>query len=201
MPGEAMHQKGADGARRAKTWLDATTRVRMSWTNEDAVHASRLEFEWPFGGQPYSFDVGGMLCGGEFEGHFFVAECKNYADAADQGTHYDDWVAKCYLTRRDHHRLADHFMWITWHPFRVTKWKSLCSPQSVIDGLLLPHNRKRIFGVDGADEAKAQIDQDLVKDVADRLWLLVLAEKQEKLVITPQDRALIISKQVEKGEM
>lgn len=201
MPGEAMHQKGADGARRAKKWLDATTRVRMSWTNEDAVHASRLEFTWPHGGQPYSFDVGGMLCGGEFEGHFFVAECKNYADAADQGAHYDDWVAKCYLTRRDHHRLADHFMWITWHPFRVTKWKNLCSPQAVMDGLLVPQNMKRLFDTEDAEEAKAQIDQDLVKEVADRLWLLVLSEKQEKLVITPKDRALIISQQVEKEEM
>ncbi|MCX4233261.1 hypothetical protein [Streptomyces ortus] len=202
MPGEAMHQKGADGARRAKRWLDATTRVRSSWTNEDEVLASRLEFNWPHGEQqPYSFDVGGILSGAEFEGHFFVAECKNYADANDQGTHYDDWVAKCYLTRRDHHRLADHFMWITWAPFRIGKWKDLCTAEAVTEGLCRPRNLTRVFDTEDEEEAKSKIDQDVVNDVATRLWLIVLNSKQERLVITPQHRGLILAHQAEKGEI
>lgn len=197
-----MHAKGADGARRAKRWLDSTTRVRSSWTNEDAVLASRLEFNWPHGGQqPYSFDVGGILSGGEYDGHFFVVESKNYDDAHDQGFHYDDWVAKCYLTRRDHYRLADHFMWITWHPFRLGKWKKLCSPEAVIDGLLLPRNIERVFDTKNEEEARSKIDQDLIVDVADRLWLIMLNEKQENLVITPQHRGLILAHQAEKGEI
>ncbi|MFJ1957706.1 hypothetical protein ACIOGT_31065 [Streptomyces microflavus] len=202
MPGEAMHQKGADGARRAKRWLDSTTRVTKSWTNEDEVLASRLDFNWPNGDQqPYSFDVGGILSGGEFEGHFFVAECKNYKDSLDQGSHYDDWVAKCYLTRRDEHRLADHFIWITWHPFRMGKWKNLCTPTAVTEGLLLPRNMARVFGTENIDEAKTQIDQDLVEDVAGRLWVIVLDKKQEQLVITPKHRALIVAHQIENGEL
>ncbi|MFF5668244.1 hypothetical protein ACFY7F_36260 [Streptomyces griseofuscus] len=202
MPGEAMHQKGADGARRAKLWLDATTRVSSSWTNEDAVHAARLEFKWPHGDeQPYSFDVGGILSGGEFHGQFFVAECKNYAGDSDQGIHFDDWVAKCYLTRREHFRLADHFMWITWHPFRVKTWTALCSADSVKKGLLLERNRVRVFGTSDESEAASMVDDALVQDVADRMWMFVLSEKQEKLVITPDYRALVFTEMMKRGEL
>lgn len=196
-----MHQKGADGARRAKKWLDATTRVQASWTNEDEVHASRLEFNWPSGqGQPFSFDVGGILSGEEFEGHFFVAECKNYKDDSDQGKHFDDFVAKCYLTRRDNSRVADHFMWITWAPFRVTSWKNLCSVDAIVKGLKIDRNLERALGVGDVTEADSKINLDLAREVADRMWLLVLSEKQEKLVITPDHRALIVADQVRKGE-
>jgi hypothetical protein len=200
--GEAMHQKGADGARRAKKWLDATTRVSSSWTNEDEVHAARLEFNWPYGEKRlYSFDVGGILSGEEFNGRFFVAECKNYSGSSNQGTHFDDFVAKCYLTRRDHYRIADHFMWITWHPFRQETWTSLCSVDAVTAGLLKPRNRNRALGVAEDDEggAKAAIDQKLVADVAARMWMIVLSEKQESLVITPKHRALILAKEIEEA--
>ena len=201
MPGEAMHQKGADGARRAKKWLDSTTRVQASWTNEDAVHASRLEFKWPSGDkQPFSFDVGGILSGGEYEGHFFVAECKKYEADSDQGVHFDDFVAKCYLTRRDNSRVADHFMWITWAPFRVKTWKNLCSADSILTGLKVERNLKRALGVENVADADGQIDLDLAQEVADRMWLLVLSEKQEKLVITPEHRALIVADQIRNGE-
>ncbi|GCD99656.1 hypothetical protein [Embleya hyalina] len=202
MSGEAMHQKGADGTRRAKLWLDATTRVSASWTNEDAVHAARLEFTWPHGEKrPFSFDVGGILSGDEFHGQFFVAECKKYAGASDQGVHFDDWVAKCYLTRRDNHRLADHFMWITWHPFRSSTWTDLCTPESVIKGLLLERNIDRVFGTTDRAEADAMIDRDLARDVADRMWVIVLSDKQERLVISPRNRALVFAQQLERGEL
>ncbi|NEA65346.1 hypothetical protein [Streptomyces sp. SID12488] len=202
MPGEAMHQKGADGARRARLWLIATTRVSQSWTNEDAVQAARLEFNWPHGEQrPYSFDVGGILSGGEFDGHFFVAECKNYSSAGDQGAHYDDWVAKCYLLRRDQRRWADHFMWITWHPFRQESWKELCTPAAVTKGLLVSRNLKRVFDTEDEQAAREKIDQEIVAEVAERLWVIVLSGKQEKLVITPRHRGLLLSHRAEMGEI
>jgi hypothetical protein len=197
MVGEAEHQKGADGMRRAKRWLDSTTRVRASWTNEDQVNASKLEFPWPFGGQKFSFDVGGILLGEEFDGHFFVAECKKYKDDSDQGKHYDDHLAKCYVTRRDFPRSADEFLWITWAPFRVTTWPQLCSADAVKKGLLVERNRKRVFDTETKDEAEAAIDMDVVKDVSDRLWVVVLSDKQERLVISNEDRALVMKARVE----
>lgn len=170
-------------------------RVRQAWTNEDEVHIARLSFDWPYGGQTFSYDIGGMLSGGAFEGHFFLAESKKYAGANDQGTHFDDWMAKCYVARRDHPRLVNHFMWVTWAPFRITSWKDLCSVDTVQSGLLTAKNRKRLFDTDNLDEAKSKIDAEVVKDVASSLWIIVLSDKQEELVISAEHRAWIIERQ------
>ena len=143
--GEQAQRTGEDGARRARRWLEATTRVGQSWTNEDAVVAGRPEFAWPFGGQSFSFDLGGVLKGDPFQHHLFVAEMKKYKEAGDQGTHYDDWVAKCYVARKTAPALAEHFMWITWAPFRVTDWSKLTTAETVKKGLLSERNRKRVL--------------------------------------------------------
>ena len=49
MSGEATHAKGADGARRAKAWLEATTRVNVHWVNPDPVAVEKLTFSWADG--------------------------------------------------------------------------------------------------------------------------------------------------------
>ncbi|MEU5669803.1 hypothetical protein ABZ749_05405 [Micromonospora sp. NPDC047753] len=199
MPGEAMHKKGADGAQRAKRWLDATTRTRASWTNEDEVAGGRLEFNWPHAGQePYSFDVGGFLYGQPFDNHSFMAEVKNYS-GDNLGNDYDDFLAKCYLTWRDNTRWANQFMFLTWHPFRIKTWTQLRDPDAIIKGCVA--NRRRLFGVDDEVEARAHVDNSLIDELKNRLWLVVLSEKQEQLLISDQDRALIVSSRIEKGLM
>ena len=192
-----MHVLGADGAHRAKLWLEATTRVKASWLNTDPNAAGRLEFDWPHGGTQFSFDVGGILHGGDLSGQMFVVESKKYSGDSDQGSHYRSFLAKCYVTRRDYGRLADQFMWITWHPFNVKTWESLCSEEKVAEGVLSEH--QRVFGTQSDDDAKVLLDRDLVGDVASRLWLLVLSDKQEKLVISKKHRALITAHEIENG--
>jgi hypothetical protein len=196
--GEANHLKGADGARRAKKWLDATTRVKASWTNEDEVNINKLSFPWPHGGQTFSFDLGGILSGDEFENQTFVSEVKNYNVVGDQPEHYDDWLAKSYIARQLNPALTDNFMWITWHPFAQTNWKKLCTAEWIEKGLLTPKNRERIFGEKDLDKAKMAVDPGLVADVAARLWLIVLSERQEKLVITGKHRSWLVKKQTKK---
>ena len=87
--GEELHQQGEDGVHRAKVWLEATTRITRAWAVYDETAVEKLAFPWPHRQQGYSSDLGGILFGGEFDNQFFLAECKQYKDAGDQGTHYD----------------------------------------------------------------------------------------------------------------
>ncbi|WP_147262017.1 hypothetical protein [Blastococcus sp. TF02A-26] len=199
--GEDNHRKGEDGTRRARRWLDATTRVAKSWTNADRVAVGRLSFEWPYGGQPFSFDLGGIMRGDTFDNQLFVAESKMYDNARDQGTHYDKFVAQCYVLSRDHPRLADHYMYITWSPFRADNWSDQLTEKAVVDGLLKPKNRKRVFDLEGEDEARALIDTDVVKQVADKLWLIVLSDKQEELVVSKKHRGWILQRETEEEDV
>ncbi len=192
MAGEELHQVGAAGVRRAKRWLEATTRVETCWTNEDQAVVARLTYDWPHGGQSASFDLGGILSGGDLHQQAFMAEVKKYADAGNQGEHYDRYLAGCYVNLQQKSALADHFMWITWAPFRRGTWADHCKPAAVEKALLVPKNAERVFGTDKPEEAQPLIDGAIVDAVAARLWLIVLSDKQETLVISAEDRALVM---------
>ncbi len=198
--GEQLHIQGEDGVHRAKVWLEATTRVTKAWAVYDETAVGRLTFPWPHGGEPYSYDLGGILFGGEFDNQFFLAECKQYKDASDQGTHYDKFLAQSYVTLRDHGRLADHFMWVTWAPFRIGTWSKQSDPDAIRTALLHNNNRERVFGA-GTDvsAATAMIDQGIVSDLAERMWIIVLSARQERLVISDEDRGVLLKRRAKKG--
>lgn len=196
-----MHFKGDDGAQRAKRWLDATTRTRSSWTNKESVTAARMTFEWPYGKKTeFSFDVGGILYGAPFDHHLFLAEVKNYSSDSDLGMHYDKFLAQCYQVYKEHPRSADQFMFLTWAPFRTTTWQKLCEADAIVKACMI-HRAELFELVDPADkdEAKGKIDMAVVNALVDRLWLVVLSEKQEQLLISPEDRALIKQHRAREG--
>lgn len=195
--GEALHDRGRDGASRAKRWLETTTRVSVSWLNTEPGIGQRCQFEWPYGGRKFSFDMGGFLRGIGFNGHSFLAECKKYASIGNQPTEYPEYIAKCYVAYQRQPGWADHFMWITWHPFNVTTWSQLCSAEYVHKSVL--GERERVLGTADENEAKALIREDVVQAVAKRLWLLVLTDKQEQLVISREHLALIRAHEVSEG--
>ncbi|GAA3620904.1 hypothetical protein GCM10022267_03850 [Lentzea roselyniae] len=195
--GEALHEKGRDGARRAKRWLEATTRVKMAWLNTDPIIGDRCEFQWPHGRQ-FSFDIVGFLSGGPVEGQSFLAEVKNYSTPGNQPVEYPEYLAKCYVTYAQQPKYSDNFMWITWHPFKQTEWTSLCSAEMVRRCVIGEH--KRVFGVGSPEEAESLVDMDIVNAVAERLWVIVLSDKQEKLVISLDHLAVIRAYEVREGE-
>src|SRR6266702_760573 len=150
--GEALHDKGRDGARRAKRWLETTTRVTVSWLNTEPAVGERCQFDWPYGGRKFSFDIGGFLRGQDFDGHSFLAECKKYGTVGNQSTEYPEYLAKCYVAYQQQPKWSNHFMWITWHPFNVTNWASLCSTEFVHKSVL--GERSRVLGTQDENEAK-----------------------------------------------
>lgn len=182
MAGETAHATGADGARRAKRWLERTTRVRVPYVNPDEVATPILTFEWHEDSgrtKPFSFDMSGYLVEGDFHSENFFAESKKYKAPSDQGTEYRHFLAKCYVALRSRPQYCHHFFWITWAPFLSTSWEVLATADFVKESVL--KHPKDVFGV---DNALAVIDDEVCKDIAERLWIIVLSEKQEDLTIS-----------------
>ena len=189
LPGELYQKIGEDGARRAKLWLDATTRVMSTWSVYDRFGVPRLLYPWPEGGKAYSYDIGGLFFGGDLHQQSFLVECKKYSND-NQGGHFDKFLAQSYVTLKTHPQLADHFLWITWHPFRITTWNDLASEENICAALV--KEKSRIFGDVTDDVALASIDRAIVTDLVNRVWVIVLSDKQETLVISREDRAEVM---------
>ncbi|MFD9868050.1 hypothetical protein ACFXI8_29960 [Streptomyces niveus] len=128
----------------------------------------------------------------------FVAEVKNYRHASDQGAQFDEFVAKCYVARSTGYLLGDHFMWITWTPFRAQSWSQLDSSEHVVHSVL--QHSARVFGTADRAAAEAQMDLSVAQEVAARIWLIVLSDKQETLVPLKDWEAIVAAELIRKGE-
>ncbi|MGW2117026.1 hypothetical protein [Streptomyces zhihengii] len=181
MPGEEEHVKGAEAVQRVKRWLEGTMRVSQSYTNLEGVWARKLTLRWPNGnGTPFSYDLGGVMRGGDWDGQMFCAEVKWRRNASDQGPAYKSFLAKCYVALSQGYMLGDHYMWISWAPFRANDWDQLTSPQAIREAVLA--ESLRIFGIEDPGTAAESIKDELLVDLSERLWLVVMSEKQERLV-------------------
>lgn len=186
MTGEVAHEKGREGVRRAKQWLDRSTRVAYAWTRIDKVFEDLLTFPWPHGNgkQPFTFDLGGQMRVGRFDKQFFLAEVKNYERELDLSAHFRDFLAKCYVAYLAKRERCDHLMWISWSPFKASAWDRHSTPEAVRAAILHDANRTLVLGTANETEAKSNIDESAVVEVASRLWLITLCKKQEDLVIS-----------------
>lgn len=192
MTGEALHAAGADGAKRAKRWLEATTRAEVWWVNPHPNAIAKLTFTWATG-TSFSFDLGGILVGGDVDHQEFLAESKYYSNANDQLKLYTEYLAKCYRAYQLLPARCDHFVWITWAAFGTTVWSDLSSAERVAAAAMAHVNK--VLG-DGA--SPDDIDDDIAAAVAERLWILVLSERQEKhLTMMPKHLAVIRAHDVE----
>lgn len=187
MTGEAVHEAGRDGVRRAKDWLEATSRVDACWVNPDNGARQKLTFPWPQGGLPFSFDLGGKLRYGPFDGQLFYAEVKKYTVVSNLGTHFKSFLAKCYVAYQAVPSYTDHFMWISWTPHGVTKWAELAS-QAEVKAAVRAH-ASRIFPAD--TDLDTAVDDEMCAKVSERIWILILSDKQEALVPSTQHLSLI----------
>ena len=176
--GEVLHEVGREGALRAKRWLERTTRVDVPWVNPD--HVAKLTFAWASGGT-FSFDLGGSLRGGELDGQEFFAEVKKYSGVGDQPALYDEYLGKCYRAYELMPSRCDHFFWVTWHPFSQTKWTELCDEAEVRSAVL--KHRGKCLGEADLNAAEKIVDSGRCAAVAERLWLVVLSDRQEELIV------------------
>ncbi|MFE1104896.1 hypothetical protein ACFW5U_03415 [Streptomyces rochei] len=181
MPGEEAHLVGAEAVQRAKRWLEGTMRVAQSYTNTDGAWAKKLTLHWPHGNEKqFSYDLGGVMRGGDWDGQMFCAEIKWRRNSSDQGTEYKSFLAKCYVALSKDYMLGDHYMWISWAPFRARDWNVLTAPDTIREAVLA--ESARALGTEDPDEARELIKDEIVDELSARLWIVVMSEKQEKLV-------------------
>jgi len=178
--GEDAHEAGRKGIKRAKRWLYASMRVTNVWANTDGPgQKAKLVYRWPHGGT-FSFDMGGLMRADEFENQIFSAEVKMYKADHGQLAKYRTFLAHCYVALGSNRLMCDHLMWITWAPFGSSMWQEIRTPDFVRAAVL--EERQRIFGTADLAQATAEIDEDRVKAVSERIWIIILSRKQEKLI-------------------
>jgi hypothetical protein len=193
-PGEQPGEKGRIGTRRAKVWLDKSTRVAHSYTAYDQTPSVRLlTFSCPGSGGTASFDIGGIFQGEGLHGQSFLVEVKSYGSTSDPYPEYRRFLALCYMAYIEDAQRCDNFIFLGWRPFKSDKWEGLASVAEVIDAVI--SDRKRVFGEGlDVDAARAKVDLDIAAAVAQRLWLIVLNERQEQqLVITKLHYGMIVA--------
>jgi hypothetical protein len=167
--GETLHEIGKVGTARAKTWLERTGRVNVHFSRYEVGEAQFLTFD-KLDGTTYSFDLGGVLHL-ESGNVTFYGEIKKVTSEAGQGQMYRDYLAKCYRATSKT-GLPFHFIWLTWHPFAVTTWTQLCTGAEL--RMAVEARKAEFCHTDDVDEA-------LCDQIAERLWLIVLSDRQESL--------------------
>jgi hypothetical protein len=167
--GESLHVIGREGAGRAKVWLEKTGRVDVNFSRYEVVESPFLTFPKVVG-EPFSFDLGGVLRL-ETGKVSFLGEVKKVSSEGGQGVAYKEYLAKCYRTVA-HIGLPYHFMWITWHPFSQNNWTQLCTAAQISSAVT--EHKVAYCGPGPVNEV-------LCAELAERLWLIVLSEKQEGL--------------------
>ena len=175
MAGETTHGIGQDGVERARAWLEKTGRVQVNFTVYEVGVPPFLTFRNTTGGE-FTFDMCGVLNLDEGKALFY-GEVKKYSGVGSQSKEYTEYLAKCYRATCMNER-PYHFMWITWHPFSQTKWSKLCTAEEV---RVAVNKHKTKYCGDDQD-----IDEELCDELAGRLWLIVLSDRQEDLSMSDE---------------
>jgi hypothetical protein len=193
--GEEAPKLGDSGLQRAKQWLDASTRVKGTYTQTEYPYAELIHFPWPYGSrEPFSFDLGGTFRGEALEDQSFVAEVKNYKNESNLPVHFRNFLAKCYVALGHRPTVCDHLLWISWAPFQAKSWDRHATERKVREAILHPENIRYVLGVDNEHDGMRKLDTERTVRVADRIWLITLCQQQEQLVLTAEHWLEVTSK-------
>jgi hypothetical protein len=142
-----------------------------------------LTYAWAAPGKkPFTFDLGGRLRGGDLDRKLFVAEVKNHVKENDLPTEFSKFLGKCYLAVQQQPDSCARIFWISWSPFQAQTWDEHTTVDNVRKHVL----KHRELVLNEADETKAKdlIDEDAVRLVAARLWMLTMSDPLETLVLS-----------------
>src|SRR5665213_1770989 len=188
--GEEVQQRGAEGVNLAKRWLESTCRAEVKWNNP-TKETSKLQFVKASAPNPptlmehcFSFDLGGLLIGGDTDGKVFLAEVKSGETNANHGTEYRAFLAKSYRAKQIAPAFYDYFLWITWVPFLSSKWPELLTGEYVKESVESNESTRGI-----ALGAEPTADGELCTWVAACTMIVVLSDRQIEVLSLQRDEA------------
>lgn len=196
MAGEELHERGREGVRRAKEWLEFTTRAEVPWTVLNPAIVNKLEFGWADGGT-YSFDLAGHLTSGEVDGQMFFGEVKYYKRAEKQADQYEEFLAKTFRALLTDPARCDRFLWITWAPFSASIWDDLTDVNRIRKAVA-SHSAK-VLGEE--DVEWTEVDEGVALDLAERVWIIVLSEPEETHLRMLEDHYELIKGKVARAKI
>jgi hypothetical protein len=184
---EMEHESGREGIKRVRRLLDGTMRFRLPYD----VYGSPERVVLPLlaDGERKHFDLSGDLMDEDGQpGPEIYVESKNVKGAGDQAAGFKNFLAHAYsATAR---KTADlgldpkvEFMWATTCPWKGDGFREVATEQAL---------RAAIESTDETVIPTAHnVDDGIVRLVADRLWVWVISERQEEMVMGRQLRGWV----------
>jgi hypothetical protein len=171
---EAQHKAGEEGLELTKRWLESTTWIELPfdcYSNQTVCTVRRLD------GEKKVFDAFGYIFTDPHTPLF--VENKAYNNVGNQPKDFWEFLANAYSTTAqaiaDGHDAGYEFMWVTTHPFEQTAWPQLTTPDRIKEAL-----EKDPDALGGEEVSLSTLSL-----VSERLWVLVMHERQGRLMLTP----------------
>lgn len=176
MPAEQTQEQGRKGVALVQRWLESTTFLELNWNVYDNSPMCEVEH---LGGYKY-FDLAGSFLGTDRREVY--VENKNYSSDSGQYPHFQEFLAIAYsatakVLQAGRQDRRTEFIWVTTHPFSLNRWANLASEEEVIRAL---EAKPEFLGT-------TEIDPQIVRIVSDRIWVLVMNEKQIDLSLTQEE--------------
>lgn len=170
---EEAQENGRKGVFKTKTWLESTTHIQLPF---DVYGFTSMCTVTLLNEDVQAFDLKGII---HTRGVPLFVENKAYTATGGQAKAFDDFLAIAYSsTAKEIARVSDwkaEFMWVTTHPFSLNNWSTLTTRERMAKAL-----KKDTTNVLNGQE----VDEGLLTTVANRIWLLVLSERQHELTLS-----------------
>lgn len=175
MSAEGTQEKGRRGVARTKRWLESTTYVELLFNAYEDEAMCQLEL---LAGVK-TFDMFGFILGDNRRPVY--VENKDDTNVSRLYADYLEFLANAYSsTARRIQTTKDQnaeFMWVSTHPFSQNRWGRLATPEEIHTAL---EKHPKVLG-------SATVDQELVRTVAQRIWVLVMNHRQIEISLTQEE--------------
>jgi len=180
MSAEATQEKGRRGVAHTKRWLEATTHVELQFNAYEDEGMCELEL---LAGTK-TFDMFGFMLGPNRRPVY--VENKDDTNVSRLYSDYQAFLANAYSatakriqTTKDQ---KSEFMWVSTHPFNQAGWAKLATADEIKTALT------KYSAVLGGEP----IDEDMVRLVAQRIWVLVMNHRQLDISLTHDEVMLVM---------